>query len=161
MTRRQDEEFAKDAFGRFLIGLGIEHRWRGGTEPPAYFLDVGQASFPVEIAQVAQAAEVGSRESKWGAQIVPEVSELIHQAVFAETERLRAVPGERVLLLFDGYHLADPDAWQVSINWPWYLASPFHTIARVYGEFECQILHCRDGTWRAASSRSTGNVSGT
>jgi len=246
---RHDEEFAKEAFSRFLARVGRPFSWRGGTEPPDYFLETDGTTFAIEITQVVEAVDVGSHTmsyhgmsaalkrltgrledqaksrgllhgkhaialspipnlaaleasiteavlryladtqardatpwttilsstdgdavairklsaagatigemigsgAKWGPDVVKEANSLIHAAILSKTERLKGLAGDIVLLLVDAYHHAPRDVWQVSVAWPFFLAAPFHTIARVHSEHECQILHSRYEPWLAAA----------
>ena len=58
---RHDEQFAREAFSRFLARAGRSFLWRDGTEPPDYFLQTDGTTFAVEITQVVEAVDVGSR----------------------------------------------------------------------------------------------------
>jgi hypothetical protein len=248
---RDDEEFAKEAFGRFLSRAGgASAQWQDGPDPPDYFLTWGASRFAVEVTQVMEQLDLGAKPlpyrgmaralksfterlqakakeagvlhgtymldlspipnlasheailtdqilrflasppapghaswtpllqgvdgpivqimklsdagaviceivggsgAKWGRQIVEESSGLILGALGVKADRLKEVPGAHILLLIDEYHYAPGEYWQAVVAAAGVLQSRFHTIARIHGEYECQVLHSIEPTWRAAA----------
>jgi hypothetical protein len=51
----------------------------------------------------------------------------------------------------DAYRSARADTWHASIQGAGFLRPRVHTIARVHGDYECQILHSNDPLWQAAA----------
>lgn len=91
----------------------------------------------------------GSKENILGytisigdAKFLPKIEDDLRQMLGAELadKRDKTRGMYKVILLFiDAYHLADPPHWQrvaSEIDF-----SPFHTVARVYDDYQCQILH--------------------
>ncbi len=55
MVKRVDEEFAKEAFVRFLARVGgALGDWQDGSDPPDYFLSLPGHRFAVEVTQVME-----------------------------------------------------------------------------------------------------------
>jgi hypothetical protein len=78
-------------------------------------------------------------------EIVKDFPGLVNSAVESKAAKLSAINIPHILLLVDDYHYASADLWRHGI-----LASPcqsFHAIARVFQEFECQILYARNNAW--------------
>lgn len=77
-------------------------------------------------------------EAKWQAESRLEIQSLIEIA--AETKRRKTIRlSDVILLLVDAYHYAEAEDWQaaseaVGLN-------GYHTVARIFGPHECQILH--------------------
>jgi hypothetical protein len=251
MTKRDDEEFAKETFSRFLSGSESSSPiWTEGAEPPDYELTWKGTCYAVEVTQVMESFELGPRPlsyegmsrslhaltkriearaiaegilngayglafepipnlgqreaeltgavirvlqtrpgidrnswtpvlfgtdgplveimkltdagaalceiiggggPKWGGQIVQETSSLISGALGSKAERLKTVTGNHVLLLIDAYHYAPGEIWEAVIAGAAPLRARFHTIARVHGNYECQILWSVEPTWQAAA----------
>jgi hypothetical protein len=62
MSKRDDEEFARETFTRFLARTGsVPPVWQDGTEPPDYFLSWQSAQYAVEVTQVMESFDVGAR----------------------------------------------------------------------------------------------------
>lgn len=249
MKTRKDEEFAKEAFSRFLARLGSSHDWCEGSEPPDYFLHIEETSFAVEVTQIVEQVDLGTHvssttgvnraltaftrrlqteavarnilhgsyvidfspiphlkaqqdtirgklleyisttqhnktsdwvtthrvagwpaiqirkasgsgaviyeliggaEGKWEGDVLSEISQLIQRAIETKAGRLQGVPGDHILVLIDAYHYASAEAWNAVASWPRFLTSSFHSVVRVHGDYQCQILHSRDGSWRDA-----------
>jgi hypothetical protein len=64
---------------------------------------------------------------------------------------MKAVPGAHILLLIDSYHYGPGQIWQASISGAALLRARFHTIARIHGNYECQILWSMQSSWQAAA----------
>jgi hypothetical protein len=94
---------------------------------------------------------IGGAGPKWGGQIVQEASSLITDALVHKAERLKAVSGHHVLLLIDAYHYAPGHTWHAVVAGQVALRDRFHTIARIHGDHECQILWSVERTWEAAA----------
>lgn len=94
---------------------------------------------------------IGGVGAKWEPEIVGEAYALIQTAIRVKTERLKDITHRKILLLIDAYHYARPDTWQASVAWPAFLAPPFHTIARIHGHYQCQVLHSASPSWLAAA----------
>jgi len=57
---RSDEEFAMEAFSRFLRDIGeTKHTWIPGADPPDFLLQIGQRTLSVEVTRVMQSFDVG------------------------------------------------------------------------------------------------------
>lgn len=82
--------------------------------------------------------------AKWQAESQLELHDLIEEAVLTKREKTAGM--ERpILLLIDAYHYAEGDDWKTaSANVDF---SGFHTVARVFGEYKCQILHSVESLW--------------
>lgn len=81
---------------------------------------------------------------KWEAEISSELRGLIAAAVERKLTAAQQLDFP-VLLLVDAYHYADPKLWSsllADMD-----AQPFHTIARVFSNFECQILRTNCQQW--------------
>ena len=94
---------------------------------------------------------IGGAGPKWGGQIVQETSGLILAALTAKTERMKAVPGAHIILLIDAYHYGPGEIWQATVAGAPSLCARFHTIARIHGNYECQILWSSESSWKAAA----------
>jgi hypothetical protein len=94
---------------------------------------------------------IGGAGAKWGGQIVQETSGLIVGALSVKAERMKAVPGAHIILLIDAYHYGPGEIWEASVVGDALLCARFHTIARIHGNYECQILWSVDSSWKAAA----------
>jgi hypothetical protein len=54
-------------------------------------------------------------------------------------------------LLIDAYHYAPGHTWHAVVAGQVALRDRFHTIARIHGDHECQILWSVERTWEAAA----------
>lgn len=59
MKRQRDEEFARETFHEFLQGRGEAPLWESGSEPPDYFLALGDQRYCVEVTQVMEEFQLG------------------------------------------------------------------------------------------------------
>lgn len=79
--------------------------------------------------------------AKWQMQVQNELQELVDAAVQIKMQKTKGI-NDVILLLIDGYHYAEVDDWKVVADTT--EMSGFHTVARVFGSGECQILYSRD-----------------
>jgi hypothetical protein len=94
---------------------------------------------------------VGHTTSISSAKWVPEIEDDLRQILDTEladkrdkTRRMSDV----ILLFIDAYHYADPPQWcRVASEIDF---APFHTVARVHDDWQCQILHSAQSSWRDA-----------
>lgn len=63
MLARQDEQFAKEAFSRFLrrVNPSTPLLWEQGTQAPDFFLTAGGVRYAVEVTRVVGTAPVGGQ----------------------------------------------------------------------------------------------------
>ena len=62
MSIRKDEEFARDAFKRFLSNCGVPNQWEPGENPPDFKATINGVIHPVEVAQLMESVASGERE---------------------------------------------------------------------------------------------------
>src|SRR5262245_23304670 len=60
MKKQNDEEFVRETFHDFLKGRGEAPLWEVGSEPPDYFLMLGDRRYSVEVTQVMEEFQIGS-----------------------------------------------------------------------------------------------------
>ena len=135
---RDDEEFAKEAFSRFL---GRE----GAKDSNGPQLRIKKSS----NRGAAISGLPGPASPKSERDIVNEASRVIQDAIAHKTAKCQFLQRRVVLLLIDAYMYAGPEVWQASINWLG--QHPFHTIARIHGEYACQVLHSNEFSWLASA----------
>jgi hypothetical protein len=95
------------------------------------------------------AETVGVGPAKWGPDILDETRCLLHEAVCLKGAKLKNVQGKSILLLLDAYYYGTADDWRTAagIVDP----KPFHTIARITPNRECQVLYSQERAWVAAT----------
>ncbi|MES1244561.1 MAG: hypothetical protein ABUT39_23345 [Acidobacteriota bacterium] len=87
-------------------------------------------------------------------EVVKDLPNLVATAAEAKKAKLAALAMPHILLLVDDYHYADSDMWQnAAAN---SLCASFHTIARVFQEYECQILYSENRAWSARQAPADG-----
>jgi hypothetical protein len=86
-------------------------------------------------------------EGKGGllSEVVKDFPGLVTTAVKAKTTKLATINIPHILLLIDDYHYASADLWRHGVLAPF--CQTFHTIARVFQDYECQILFSKSSTW--------------
>jgi hypothetical protein len=91
------------------------------------------------------APTMGFGGGKWQGEVLDDLRRLIGSR-HATKSASAARPGSTVLLLIDAYLFGDNEDW---IGGATVLdGTPFHTVARCFGEYECQILASRVRAWR-------------
>lgn len=78
-------------------------------------------------------------------EVVKDFPRLLGAALEAKTAKLASLSMPRILLLVDDYHYADKQLWHNEALAPFH--QTFHTIARVFQEYECQILWSTNSSW--------------
>ena len=78
-------------------------------------------------------------------EVVEDFPGLLKTAVETKVAKLTAVNMPHILLLVDDYHYASGDLWRHDVLTPF--RQKFHTIARVFQEYECQILCSQNDAW--------------
>ncbi|MCA9443821.1 MAG: hypothetical protein KC964_23685 [Candidatus Omnitrophica bacterium] len=78
-------------------------------------------------------------------QIGSELKQFTFEALSKKAVKLESIGHPIVLLLIDAYHFADSDLWATVIDQRF--PSAFHTVARVFGDYECQVLRSREDRW--------------
>ncbi len=78
-------------------------------------------------------------------EVVRDFPDLVSAAVESKAAKLATINIPHILLLVDDYHYASADLWQHGIPAPF--CRTFHTIARVFQEYECQILYSTNSAW--------------
>lgn len=79
--------------------------------------------------------------AKWQLQVQDELEGLVNTAVQVKMQKTKGID-DVILLLIDEYHYAEADDWKVVAGTV--EMSGYHTVARVFGSGECQILYSRD-----------------
>jgi hypothetical protein len=90
--------------------------------------------------------------AKWEGEVRKELRKLLSASLADKVEKTRAIREDVIVLLVDAYHYADSGEWLRAANG--LDTSRFHTVARVYLDYECQILSTVELGWRAPN----GNV---
>jgi hypothetical protein len=70
---------------------------------------------------------------------------LLRSAIARKVSKLSHVTEPAILLLVDDYQFAGASFWQEQL--PADLCQGFHTIARVFNEYECQVLWSKNLSW--------------
>lgn len=78
-------------------------------------------------------------------EVVKDFPGLLSIALETKAAKLAALSMPRILLLVDDYHYADEQLWCHEVLVPFH--QTFHTIARVFQEYECQILWSTKSSW--------------
>lgn len=82
--------------------------------------------------------------AKWQAESRLEVGSLIEVAA-ATKRRKTSLLSDVVLLLVDAYHYAEAEDWQAASEIA--ALNGYHTVARVFGSHECQVLQTTEASW--------------
>lgn len=86
-----------------------------------------------------------SPRGKWAGEIREELPRFVRIAMEEKTRKLAHLDGSRVLLLVDRYRLAESREWRAAL--PQDLVAAFHTVARVHGACECEVLSTMEPAW--------------
>jgi hypothetical protein len=78
-------------------------------------------------------------------EIVKDLPGLVAATAEVKKVKLAAIDMPHILLLVDDYHYADAGAWRNAAAGSF--RGNFHTIARVFQEYECQILCSQNRAW--------------
>lgn len=78
-------------------------------------------------------------------EILQDFPGLLETAIEGKAHKLAAVDLPWILLLVDDYHYAGRDLWRASVHTP--SRPKFHTIARTFQDYECEILCSKDTSW--------------
>ena len=92
-----------------------------------------------------------SPHGKWGGEIREELPRFLRMTLEQKIRKLCHLGGSRILLLIDRYHLAGSRDWRAAL--PRDLVGPFHTVARVHGAHECEVLYTKEPSWLPAETR--------
>jgi hypothetical protein len=84
--------------------------------------------------------------AKWQGEVREELMHLLAARIATKTLKSATIPGPKLLLLVDAYNYGDADDWEDVARLV--SAGPFHTVARVYQEYACQVLTSMAGGWR-------------
>lgn len=82
--------------------------------------------------------------AKWKVEAQEELARLVRNRVEAKERRL-AGSATPILLLIDAYHFSERDDWATAVHAVNHGA--FHTLARVHGRYECQVLASKLPEW--------------
>lgn len=126
----------------------IERTQRDSMALPEIVLD--RDRFRWEIQKLSrEGSSVGWADSTgdamWSDEIRSELTDVLFNRLADKIVKLEHVEAPVILLLVDDYHLADPDDWLNAI--PACHRQRFHTVARVHGDYECQILWSMNSKW--------------
>jgi hypothetical protein len=135
-----------------LLGQAISYMRRAQFEaafPEETLLETESAHWTIEKAH-SESRYVGatwatSGGGKWGGEIRDELPRYIREAVQKKVHKLAHMASPSILLLVDQYYFGEEDAWAESV--PSDLVKCFHTVARVHGDHDCQILHSSEAAW--------------
>lgn len=83
-------------------------------------------------------------DAKWKDDVQRELDDLVAKTIESKRYKTRALRNV-VLIFVDAYHYAEPDQWARAVNRS--SSGHFHTIARAYGDFRCQILSKASSPW--------------
>ncbi len=95
-------------------------------------------------------------DAMWPDEIRRELREVLVKRLADKIVKLKHVEIPVILLLVDDYHLASPDDWPKAI--PACLLQRFHTVARVHGDYECQVLWSMNSAWLRPRAGERGSV---
>ena len=117
--------------------------------PEETLLDTTSAHWTIEKAH-SELHYVGatwstSGKGKWGGEIREELPLLIRERVEEKVKKLSHLAHPSILLLVDQYNFGEEGVWMDSV--PRDLVSWFHTVARIHGDHDCQILHSSEPAW--------------
>jgi hypothetical protein len=80
-------------------------------------------------------------------EVVKDFPDLLRSALEVKAAKLAALKMPLILLLVDDYHYANEQLWRNEVLVPFH--QTFHTVARVFQEYECQILLSANSAWTA------------
>ena len=92
---------------------------------------------------LAESMSLGT--AKWRCDILKEIRELLAASFSEKLKKTRSIQEEVILLLIDAYHYADGEGWHRAAND--LNTTRFHTVARVYLDYRCQVLSTADVGW--------------
>jgi hypothetical protein len=99
-----------------------------------------------KAAALAESMSLGG--AKWEDEVREELRNLLSARLAQKVEKARAIREEVIVLLVDAYHYADSDEWLRAASG--LDTSRFHTVARVYRDYECQIVSTVERAWSQA-----------
>jgi hypothetical protein len=109
MGKRDDEEFAKEAFSRFLARSGITGSvWQDGPDPPDFTLSFEASEFAVEVTQVMEQFDLGERPLSYRG--IAKALKGLTQRIQAQATAAGVLKGTWVLALSPIPNLAEQEA---------------------------------------------------
>lgn len=120
-----------------------------GSAQELVLLEVGAARWTIQKVHsdrcYVHGVYAASADGIWQGQIEKDLRSCLTKALERKAAKLSRVTLPRVLLLVDAYHLAESADWKACM--PRDLLGTFHTVARVHGNHECQLLHSVEVSW--------------
>jgi hypothetical protein len=84
--------------------------------------------------------------AKWKGEVQEELRALLSSRLKEKAVKSERLKEDVILLLIDAYHYGDSVEWLQAARM--LDTSRFHTVARVYLEYQCHVLATSDPTWR-------------